>query len=166
MRNRIFLLAAALSLFASLAPAQTITASITGAASDPSGASVPGANVTATNTETNVRSTTTTNADGIYTFPFLRVGSYTITVEARGFKKSVVGPFTVETNQIARIDEGLWTDCPYAVVFKSPLHLTEIKERLTIPPSVAYWECHDSHYEFQAGFSSGESRHSVAGPLS
>jgi hypothetical protein len=69
-------------------------------------------------------------------------------------------------NQIARIDEGLWTDCPYAVVFKSPLHLTEIKERLTIPPSVAYWECHDSHYEFQAGFSSGESRHSVAGPLS
>ena len=104
MRKTISLLVATLALFASLAPAQTITASITGTASDPSGASVPGANVTATNTETNVHSTTTTNSDGIYTFPFLRVGSYTITVEAKGFKKSVVGPFTVETNQIARID--------------------------------------------------------------
>src|SRR5438045_4170567 len=104
MRNKICLLVAVLALFASLAPAQTITASITGNANDPSGASVPGANVTATNTETNIHSTTTTNSDGIYTFPFLRVGSYTITVEAKGFKKSVVGPFTVETNQIARID--------------------------------------------------------------
>ena len=104
MHKKICLLVAVLSLFASLAPAQTITASITGTVSDPSGASVPGGNVTATNTETNVRSTTTTNSDGIYTFPFLRVGSYTITVEAKGFKKSVVGPFTVEANQIARID--------------------------------------------------------------
>ena len=42
MRKKICLLVAVLSLFASLAPAQTITASITGTASDPSGASVPG----------------------------------------------------------------------------------------------------------------------------
>jgi hypothetical protein len=84
--------------------AQTITASITGNASDPSGAVIPGGAVTATNTETNIRTTTTTNAEGIYTFPFLRVGSYTITVETKGFKKSVVGPFRVEANQIARID--------------------------------------------------------------
>ena len=104
MHKKICLLVAVLSLLASLAPAQTITASITGTVSDPSGASVPGGNVIATNTETNVHSTTTTNSDGIYTFPFLRVGSYTISVEAKGFKKSVVGPFTVETNQIARID--------------------------------------------------------------
>jgi hypothetical protein len=89
---------------AGLASAQTITASITGNASDPSGAVIPGGAVTATNTETNIRTTTTTNAEGIYTFPFLRVGSYTITVEAKGFKKSVIGPFTVEANQIARID--------------------------------------------------------------
>jgi hypothetical protein len=104
MRKKICLLVALLAMFASLAPAQTITGSITGTVSDPSGASVPGGNVTATNTETNVRSTTTTNTDGIYTFPFLRVGSYTVTVEAKGFKKSVIAPFTIETNQIARID--------------------------------------------------------------
>jgi carboxypeptidase family protein/TonB-dependent receptor-like protein len=104
MRKKIIQLVAALTVFASLATAQTITASITGNASDPTGASIPNGTVIATNTETNVRSTTTTNAEGIYTFPFLRVGSYTITVEAQGFKKSVVGPFKVEANQIARID--------------------------------------------------------------
>jgi hypothetical protein len=80
MRKKISLLAATLALFAGLAPAQTITASITGTANDPSGASVPGANVTATNTETNIHSATTTNSDGI---TLSCVGSYTITVEAR-----------------------------------------------------------------------------------
>jgi hypothetical protein len=104
MSKNIILLVVTLALFASLAPAQTITASITGNASDPSGATVPNGAVTATNTETNVRTTTTTNSEGIYTFPFLRVGNYTITMEAKGFKKSVVGPFNVEANQIARID--------------------------------------------------------------
>src|SRR4051812_7391515 len=104
MRTKIGLVVATLCLFASLAPAQTITASITGTASDPSGASVPNASVTATNTETNVATVITTNAEGIYTFPFLRVGPYTVTVEAKGFKKSVIGPFPTEANQIARID--------------------------------------------------------------
>jgi len=93
-----------LSLLAGAAIAQTITASITGSATDPSGAIVPNAAVTATNTETNVRTASNTNSEGLYTFPFLRVGSYTITVEAKGFKKSVVGPFQVEANQIARMD--------------------------------------------------------------
>ena len=104
MRKKLILLAATLSMFANLAPAQTITASITGNVNDPTGATIPGGTVTATNTETNVRTNTTTNAEGIYTFPFLRVGNYTITIESKGFKKSVVGPFKVDANQIARID--------------------------------------------------------------
>src|ERR1035437_10494567 len=65
MHKNIILLVVTLALFASLAPAQTITASITGNASDPSGATVPNGAVTATNTETNVRTTTTTNSEGI-----------------------------------------------------------------------------------------------------
>ena len=51
---------------AGLASAQTITASITGNASDPSGAIIPGAAVTATNVETNIRTTTTSNAESIW----------------------------------------------------------------------------------------------------
>ena len=70
MGKKICLLVALLSLLASFAPAQTITGSITGTVSDPSGASVPGGNVTAINTETNVHSTASTNSDGIYTFPW------------------------------------------------------------------------------------------------
>ena len=104
MFRNLLLVAVALSLFAGLASAQTITGSITGTVSDPSGAIVPGGSVIATNTETNVRSTTSTNSEGIYTFPFLRVGPYTISVEAKGFKKSVVGPFPIETNQVGRVD--------------------------------------------------------------
>ncbi len=99
LRKGMVILIAMLSLLASLAPAQTITASITGTGSDPSGATVPNATVIATNTETNVHTTTTTNSDGIYNFPFLRVGPYTITVEAKGFKKSVLGPFNVDANR-------------------------------------------------------------------
>ena len=79
MKTRFLLLAGTVALFANLALAQTITASITGNASDPTGATIASAAVAATNTETNVRTTTSTNAEGIYTFPFLRVGNYTIT---------------------------------------------------------------------------------------
>ena len=93
-----------LCLSASLASAQTITASITGTVNDPTGATIPDGTVTATNTETNVRTTATTNAAGNYTFSFLRVGNYTITVESKGFKKSVIGPFKMEANQVGRID--------------------------------------------------------------
>ncbi|MBS1832025.1 MAG: TonB-dependent receptor [Acidobacteria bacterium] len=89
---------------AGLVSGQTITASITGSVGDPTGAVVPNATVTATNTETQVKTTTTTNGEGLYTFPFLRIGPYTISVDSKGFKKSVVGPFTVTANQVARMD--------------------------------------------------------------
>ncbi|MDZ4796702.1 MAG: carboxypeptidase regulatory-like domain-containing protein [Bryobacteraceae bacterium] len=104
MARRIPVLCCIVLALAGLMSAQTITASITGSATDQTGAVVPNGTVTATNTETNVRNTTNTNAEGLYTFPFLRIGSYTISVETRGFKKSVIGPFTVEANQTARID--------------------------------------------------------------
>lgn len=97
------LLCAALSV----ASAQTITGSITGTVSDPSGAVIPDVKVTATNTGTNVPFETTSNAEGLYRFPFLPVGNYTVTVEGKGFKKSQIGPFKIETNQIARVDARL-----------------------------------------------------------
>jgi len=68
-------------------------------------------------------------------------------------------------NAVARIDKDGWSDCLYSVVFRHPLHLGEIREQLALPPSVTYWECHDSHYELQAGFYSEDSKQSVAGPL-
>lgn len=96
----------ALSLIA-LAPvstAQTITGAITGEVTDPSGASIPGVKVTATNTATNISNTTQTNQAGVYNFPFLPVGEYTVAAEAQGFKRIVLGPFALEVNQTARVD--------------------------------------------------------------
>ena len=76
-----------LLLTASAAFAQTGTSRITGAVRDPSGAAVPGASVTATNDATGVTQTQVTTDSGVYAFPSVPVGKYTITIEKQGFKK-------------------------------------------------------------------------------
>ena len=76
-------------LLALQAGAQVGTSSITGVVNDPSGARIPGARVTALNEQTNISYQTTTTAAGTYAFASVPVGSYTITVEAQGFKKWV-----------------------------------------------------------------------------
>ena len=92
---------------ASAALAQTTTGAITGTVTDPSGAMIPNVKITATNIATNVSNTTQTNESGIYNFPFLALGDYTVTAEAQGFKKTVLGPFRLEVNQTARVDPRL-----------------------------------------------------------
>src|SRR5437016_6639561 len=68
------------------ASAQTGSSSITGTVTDSSGAVVPGAKVTAKNEATGVTYTQTTTGAGLYSFPSLPVGNYSITVENTGFK--------------------------------------------------------------------------------
>ena len=84
--------------------AQTITATITGTVTDATGAVVPNAKVVATNTGTNLTYNATSNESGTYNLPFLPVGNYTVSSETQGFKRTVVGPFPLEVNQIARVD--------------------------------------------------------------
>jgi len=84
--------------------AQTITGSIKGAVLDSSGAVVPKVKITATKSGTNASSTAVSNESGIYAFPFLSVGEYTVTAESSGFKKAKLGPFALETNQVATVD--------------------------------------------------------------
>lgn len=86
------------------AGAQTITASIRGSISDPSGAAVPKAAITATNTATGVKSSTASDASGLYNFQFLPIGSYTVDATATGFSTARVGPLTLEIDQIAQIN--------------------------------------------------------------
>src|SRR5438270_723709 len=77
--------------FLSVAPmaAQTTTGSIVGTVSDASSAAVPGATVTVTNVDTNIATKTSTDSTGNYVVTPLPVGRYSVTVEAKGFKKSV-----------------------------------------------------------------------------
>ena len=78
-----------------LASAQIDTATLVGTVQDPTGAVVPGATVTAINTATNVTQTATTDAGGEYVITGLLVGTYSVTVEATGFKKFVLNGITL-----------------------------------------------------------------------
>ncbi len=98
------LLAAALLLSLAQANAQTITGAIRGSVTDPSGAAVPKASVTASNTATGVNVSTTSDATGLYNFQFLPIGSYTITATAPSFQTSSVGPLRLEIDQIAQVN--------------------------------------------------------------
>ena len=66
------------------ASAQTVTGSITGSITDPSGAVIPNAHVVAHNLDTGVDSAVTSNASGFYRIDFLPIGHYQVTVEANG----------------------------------------------------------------------------------
>src|ERR1044071_670241 len=81
MRTVLFLLAT------SVAFAQFDSGQISGFVRDPSQSVIVGAAVTVTNEGNGEKHRTTTNASGYYVFPNLFVGSYSIEVEATGFKK-------------------------------------------------------------------------------
>ena len=68
------------------AHAQVTTADIVGTVTDSTGAVVTSATVTATNTSTGEVKKTTVSGSGEFQFSLLQVGSYTVTIEAPGFK--------------------------------------------------------------------------------
>jgi len=63
-------------------------ASVSGRVTDPQGAVVPGAHVSARQTETNVLSATVTNSEGRFRFPYLKIGTYELQVHVDGFADS------------------------------------------------------------------------------
>ena len=77
---------------------------ITGTVTDSSGAAIPGASVTVTNTATRGTRNTTTNAEGLYTFPAVPPGSYELKVELQGFKTAEIRSFKVDVQQTVRVD--------------------------------------------------------------
>lgn len=84
--------------------AQTITGSILGTVTDPSGAVIARATVAATNTSTGVISSTTTNSQGLYDIRFLPIGPYTLAVSAPGFSSATVSQFQLEIDQTAKFN--------------------------------------------------------------
>ena len=68
-----------------VAVAQVEQGAITGLITDPSGASIAGAKVKVTNTDTQVSASGETNSQGNYSFPFLPHGNYSVAVEKEGF---------------------------------------------------------------------------------
>ena len=90
-------------LMAPCAWPQASTGVVNGTVRDQTGAVIPGASVTLTNTNTNVVSKTTTNQAGFYLFPGTVPGPYTLVVEATGMQK-FEGSLTVQVQQSAAVD--------------------------------------------------------------
>src|SRR4051794_33217446 len=91
-------------LAASPARAQAVTGTLLGNVTDSSGGGVPGATVTALETQTNISRTAVTNESGNYIFSSLRNGTYTVEVELQGFKKMVRPNVKVEVNTTVRVE--------------------------------------------------------------
>src|SRR5688500_16796328 len=88
------------------AMAQT-TGAIAGSVRDQSQAVLPGVPVTATQTGTNVSSTSITNAEGAYSFPQLNLGVYEVRAELAGFRSVNRSGIEVTLNRNARVDFSL-----------------------------------------------------------
>src|ERR1700732_1125662 len=80
------------------------TASITGSVTDPSGAAIPGAQVTVSSQEHGVNRAATSNASGDYLFAALPIGAYDLTVAAPVFKKLQAKGVILQVGQKARVD--------------------------------------------------------------
>src|SRR6267143_4184861 len=103
----VFMALVALLCSANAAWGQDVTASITGTVSDPSGAAVVGATVTAKSVERGITYTAVTNDSGIYRIAQLPVGSYELKAEKTGFASVAYPAFVLTLNQVARIDVAL-----------------------------------------------------------
>src|SRR5258708_1823886 len=84
---------------------QVVRGSISGSVTDPQGAVVSGAKVTAKNAETGTVSTTTSDSSGLFRFNLLQVGTYTVEITSQGFKKASQGNLVVAAGR----DTGLGT---------------------------------------------------------
>ncbi len=103
LRNSILLIL----LLTTLASAQTFRGTILGTVSDPNGAVVAGAKVTAKNTSTGLERSVVTDEAGNYTIPELPIGPYEVRVEQSGFAPATVTNVTVEVAGERRVDVNL-----------------------------------------------------------
>ncbi len=115
----------ALVLCGAAAFSQTTTASISGTVTDPSGAAVPGAQVSVINTDTNEEVHTVTNDRGEWTIPSLLPAVYRVRVTKQGFKANEIAgvkldasiPATVNSKlEIGQATEVVQVDAGAAVV--------------------------------------------------
>jgi len=97
-------LAIAVLFLAPIASAQTFRGAIQGTVLDSSGASVSGAQVTVTDTGTNLSRVVTAGEGGAYVFGELPLGTYKVTAAKAGFKTAVADGITVATATVQRVD--------------------------------------------------------------
>lgn len=84
--------------------AQSSNAALGGTVADPSGALIPGVDITAENTGTGVASTTITNESGAYSFPSLQTGTYKVSAALAGFQTKTYSDVILGVSQQVRLN--------------------------------------------------------------
>lgn len=97
---------------------QMTTGTILGTVVDTSGAAIPGAKVTVTNSGTGISKTFVTKDDGSYIIPYLIPGTYSITAEKQGFTTVIKTGIVLQVDQKARVD--------------LPLQVGSVKQTVTV----------------------------------
>ena len=113
-------------MFTTILAWSSITGSISGVVTDPSGAVISGAGVVATNTQTGVKTTVTTDAKGFYSLPALAVGTYDLQVSQIGFKSYTRTGLVIDANSALRVD--------------APLSLGTINEKVEVRTDAVHVE--------------------------
>jgi hypothetical protein len=80
---------------------------LVGTVADPTSGVIAGAHVVGLNRDTKVSYTGDTNGEGYYSIPFVAPGTYDITVEKSGFRKTTASGVVVQLNMAARTDFSL-----------------------------------------------------------
>ncbi len=94
-------------MFTTILAWSSITGSISGVVTDPSGAVISGASVVATNTQTGIKASVTTDAKGFYSLPVLAVGTYDLQMSQIGFKSYTRTGLVIDANSALRVDAAL-----------------------------------------------------------
>lgn len=84
--------------------AQTLEGSISGLVTDSTGAVIPGVALEVTDIERNVSFETSTNEAGFYLLAPLPPGEYRITAQSDGFRRYILEPFPIATQQKAGLE--------------------------------------------------------------
>src|SRR6266550_712628 len=100
--------------------AQTFRGTILGTVTDPNGAVVPDATVTAKNIGTAIERTSTSDEFGNYSLAELQAGTYEVKVEKSGFQSSTVTGVSVEVSAERRVDVALHVAGSEATVIIAP----------------------------------------------
>lgn len=98
------------SLPAAEADAQALYGSIVGTVTDATDAAVPGATVTIVHTQTNQTRSATTTGAGVYSFPTVPSGTYTVSVSLPGFRTVTRQNVAVSISDVVRVDARLQVD--------------------------------------------------------
>ena len=102
-----------LALFAAIlfpcfqSSAQQTLGGMTGAVTDPTGAVIPGAEVSVVDENTSLKREARTNGSGVYNFVNLPIGSYTLTFSADGFEAQRTPHITVQADRTATVNAAL-----------------------------------------------------------